>query len=110
MRYRTRYYSRAAKITSTLPFPQHSNCGCSWRIRFIAMPAAAVRISTPSLAYTRSKYFLTMAGLAAGIQEQRNYLPTMEIDAQSDLVRADGQQRICEPASSLPMTQRYFLL
>jgi urease subunit alpha len=38
-----------------------------------------------------------------------NYLPVMEIDAQSYEVRADGQLLTCEPASELPMAQRYFL-
>ena len=38
-----------------------------------------------------------------------NYLPVMEIDAQSYAVRADGQLLTCEPAVSLPMAQRYFL-
>jgi urease subunit alpha len=37
------------------------------------------------------------------------YLPKMEIDAQTYAVRADGQLLTCEPAASLPMTQRYFL-
>ena len=36
-------------------------------------------------------------------------LPKMEIDAQTYAVRADGQLLTCEPAKSLPMTQRYFL-
>jgi urease subunit alpha len=38
-----------------------------------------------------------------------DYLPTMEIDAQTYAVRADGQLLTCEPAVSLPMAQRYFL-
>ena len=38
-----------------------------------------------------------------------SYLPTMEIDAQTYSVRADGQLLTCEPATSLPLTQRYFL-
>jgi len=37
------------------------------------------------------------------------YLPRMEVDPQTYAVRADGQLLTCEPASSLPMTQRYFL-
>ncbi|HET6827815.1 MAG TPA: urease subunit alpha, partial [Ramlibacter sp.] len=37
------------------------------------------------------------------------YTPKMEIDAQTYAVRADGQLLICEPASVLPMAQRYFL-
>jgi urease subunit alpha len=36
-------------------------------------------------------------------------LPVMEIDAQTYAVRADGQLLTCEPASVLPMAQRYFL-
>jgi urease subunit alpha len=38
-----------------------------------------------------------------------SYLPVMEIDAQTYQVRADGQLLTCEPATSLPMGQRYFL-
>jgi urease subunit alpha len=37
------------------------------------------------------------------------YLPTMEIDAQTYAVRADGQLLTCEPATVLPMAQKYFL-
>ena len=37
------------------------------------------------------------------------YLPKMEIDAQTYQVRADGQLLTCEPATELPMAQRYFL-
>ena len=38
-----------------------------------------------------------------------DYAPRMEVDAQTYSVRADGQLLTCEPAVSLPMTQRYFL-
>jgi urease subunit alpha len=38
-----------------------------------------------------------------------DYLPHMEIDAQTYAVRADGKLLTCEPATSLPMAQRYFL-
>ncbi|MBL8362926.1 MAG: urease subunit alpha [Rubrivivax sp.] len=37
------------------------------------------------------------------------YLPKMEINAQTYAVRADGQLLTCEPATVLPMAQRYFL-
>ena len=76
--------------------------------------------------------FVSQAGLAAGIQDtfglaknlsavknirgvrkqhmiHNAYLPTMEIDAQTYAVRADGALLTCEPATSLPMAQRYFL-
>jgi len=76
--------------------------------------------------------FVSQAGLSGGIQERfglakplaainnvrgirkqhmrlNSYLPTMEIDAQTYTVRADGQLLTCEPAVKLPMAQRYFL-
>ncbi|MDR2329205.1 MAG: urease subunit alpha [Comamonas sp.] len=76
--------------------------------------------------------FVSQAGLAAGIgqrfglaktlsavkgirglQKQQmvhnDLAPQMEVDAQTYAVRADGQLLTCEPASSLPMAQRYFL-
>ena len=37
------------------------------------------------------------------------YTPTMAIDAQTYEVRADGELLSCEPATVLPMAQRYFL-
>ncbi|MBD7960972.1 urease subunit alpha [Comamonas avium] len=76
--------------------------------------------------------FVSQAGLAAGIAERFGLLktlsavkgirgvqkqhmihndlaPRMEVDAQTYAVRADGQLLTCEPATSLPMAQRYFL-
>jgi urease subunit alpha len=37
------------------------------------------------------------------------YLPKMEVDPQTYAVRADGQLLTCEPATVLPLAQRYFL-
>ncbi len=55
-------------------------------------------------------------GVAHGIRGVRkqhmvhnDWLPKMEIDAQTYAVRADGQLLVCEPARVLPMAQRYFL-
>jgi urease subunit alpha len=76
--------------------------------------------------------FVSQAGLAAGIGQKyglqktlsavkgirrvgkrhmihNDYTPKMEVDAQTYAVRADGLLLTCEPAGSLPMTQRYFL-
>ncbi|WP_439519961.1 urease subunit alpha [Hydrogenophaga sp.] len=76
--------------------------------------------------------FVSQAGLAAGVGERfglhkplvavqhcrgvtkahmvhNSLLPRMEIDPQTYAVRADGQLLTCEPASVLPMAQRYFL-
>ena len=40
---------------------------------------------------------------------RNDYLPTIEVDAQTYEVRADGELLTCEPADVLPMAQRYFL-
>jgi urease subunit alpha len=76
--------------------------------------------------------FVSTSALAAGVKERyglaktlsaaknirqvrkqhmvhNSYLPAMEIDPQTYLVRADGQLLTCEPARSLPLAQRYFL-
>lgn len=37
------------------------------------------------------------------------YLPKMEVDPQTYAVRADGQLLTCEPATVLPLAQKYFL-
>lgn len=37
------------------------------------------------------------------------YAPKMEVDSQTYEVRADGQLLVCEPATSLPLAQRYTL-
>ena len=38
-----------------------------------------------------------------------SWQPNIEVDAQTYQVRADGELLICEPATELPMAQRYFL-
>jgi urease subunit alpha len=38
-----------------------------------------------------------------------DYQPTIEVDAQTYQVRADGMLLTCEPAKVLPLAQRYFL-
>jgi urease subunit alpha len=38
-----------------------------------------------------------------------NALPRIEVDPETYTVKADGRELRCEPASVLPMAQRYFL-
>jgi urease subunit alpha len=38
-----------------------------------------------------------------------DYQPNIDVDPETYIVRADGELLTCEPAQSLPMTQRYFL-
>ena len=76
--------------------------------------------------------FLSQAGIAAGVPARaglrkpvaavkgtrrvgkrdmihNDWLPKMEIDPHTYEVRADGQLLTCEPATELPLAQRYFL-
>jgi len=76
--------------------------------------------------------FLSQAGVANGVHERlglsrrieavkgcralgkkdmilNDALPKMEVDPETYEVRADGELLVCEPASVLPMAQRYFL-
>jgi urease subunit alpha len=76
--------------------------------------------------------FMSQAGLTAGVADKlglrsmtaavsgtrsigkadmrhNDYLPVMEVDPQTYEVRADGELLTCEPASELPLAQRYFL-
>ena len=39
----------------------------------------------------------------------RQHLPDIDVDPETYEVRADGVLLTCEPASELPMAQRYFL-
>jgi urease subunit alpha len=48
-------------------------------------------------------------GVKKGDMVHNALTPTMEIDAQTYAVRADGELLTCEPATVLPMAQRYFL-
>lgn len=79
-----------------------------------------------------SMIFLSQSGAANGIAEQlqlqsligtvrncrniskndmvhNSYLPNIEVDSQTYEVRADGELLVCEPATELPLAQRYFL-
>jgi urease subunit alpha len=41
--------------------------------------------------------------------ENNDALPRIDVDPETYEVRADGELLTCEPASVLPMAQRYFL-
>ena len=41
--------------------------------------------------------------------KHNDYLPIMEVDPETYVVKADGVHLTCEPADVLPMAQRYFL-
>ena len=51
----------------------------------------------------------TRGGISKRDMVLNSALPKMEVDAETYEVRADGELLICEPATVLPMAQRYFL-
>ncbi len=82
--------------------------------------------------FSISMIFMSQAGFDAGVHQQlglqsligtvkdcrnikksdmllNDYQPDIEVDSQTYEVRADGQLLVCDPASELPLAQRYFL-
>ena len=51
----------------------------------------------------------TRAGIGKAAMIHNNATPVIEVDAETYEVRADGVLLTCEPATVLPMAQRYFL-
>ncbi|MGF1644105.1 MAG: urease subunit alpha [Thiotrichales bacterium] len=48
-------------------------------------------------------------GIGKGDMRLNDYRPLIEVDSQTYEVRADGELLTCEPATELPLAQRYFL-
>ena len=51
----------------------------------------------------------TRGGISKASMIHNSATPNIEVNPETYEVRADGELLVCEPASSLPMTQRYFL-
>ena len=51
----------------------------------------------------------TRGGISKKDMIHNSHLPRIEVNAETYEVRADGELLVCEPASVLPMAQRYFL-
>lgn len=106
-------------INGSIPTPQPVH----YRPMFGAMGAArhATRMTfLPQAAMNRGLHqelgLQSLIGIAHGCRQVRkadmvhNTLqPLIEVDSQTYQVRADGQLLVCEPASELPLAQRYFL-
>jgi urease subunit alpha len=81
----------------------------STSLTFLSQPAMAAGVAER---YGLRKTVATVRGCRTVKKRDMVHngaLPVMEIDAQTYAVRADGQLLTCEPASVLPMAQRYFL-
>ncbi|MEJ5863097.1 urease subunit alpha [Pseudomonas farsensis] len=79
--------------------------------RMTFLPQAALDRGLPAELNLQS-----LIGVAHGCRSVRkadmvhnNLQPVIEVDAQTYQVRADGELLVCEPATELPLAQRYFL-
>ena len=48
-------------------------------------------------------------GLTKRDMELNDYLPVIEVDPETYVVKADGVELHCEPATELPLAQKYYL-
>jgi urease subunit alpha len=51
----------------------------------------------------------TRGGISKASMIHNSATPKIDVNPETYEVRADGELLVCEPATSLPMTQRYFL-
>jgi urease subunit alpha len=66
--------------------------------------ANALRLERPLLAVSN-----TRGGISKASMVLNDRTPAIEVDPETYEVRADGELLICEPATVLPLAQRYFL-
>ena len=63
--------------------------------------------------YNLKKQLLAVQNTRSGISKSsmihNNFQPNIEVDPETYEVKANGEKLICEPDTTLPLTQRYFL-
>ena len=112
-------YSQMGDANASIPTPQpvhlrpmfasYGGAIGATSVTFVSQAAKDVGIAThiglqkPTVAVSGTRQ-LTKAEM-----KLNNALPEMEVDPETYEVRADGELLTCEPATILPMAQRYFL-
>ena len=81
----------------------------STSLAFISRAALEDNVPTRLGLQKRASAVRGCRGLTKAAMIHNAYVPRMEVDAETYEVRADGQLLTCEPATVLPMAQRYFL-
>ena len=76
---------------------------------FVSQAALAQRVPEQLGLQKRVAAVRGCRGLGKAAMVHNAYLPRLEIDPETYVVKADGQVLTCEPASSLSLAQRYFL-
>ncbi len=81
------------------------------RTRVTFLSAAAIEAGVPERLGLKSRVLPVRGCRSADKSSMRlnDYLPEIEVDPQTYEVRADGELLSCEPATELPLAQKYFL-
>ncbi|HJZ33737.1 MAG TPA: urease subunit alpha [Hyphomicrobiaceae bacterium] len=91
-------------------FAAYGRALASSAVTFVSAAAAASDLGRKlGLAKTLVGVKNTRGGISKKSMILNDATPNIEVDAETYEVRADGELLTCAPASSLPMTQRYFL-
>ncbi|MBD2187013.1 urease subunit alpha [Pseudanabaena mucicola] len=112
-------WSQMGDANASIPTPQPvymrpmfgSYGGAIAKTSFTFVSQAAMALGIPNQLGLH-KQVLTVKGtrnISKRDMKLNDALPRMEVDSETYEVRADGELLTCEPASVLPMAQRYFL-
>jgi urease subunit alpha len=91
-------------------FASYGKLRCNSSVTFVSQ--AALDKGLPMRLATRKRMVAvrnTRGPLSKASMIHNSAMPQIEVDPETYEVRADGELLVCEPATSLPMTQRYFL-
>ena len=79
------------------------------RMTFLSQSAAARGVAAELKLASLIGVVRSCRSVRKGDMRHNGHLPHIEVDSQTYQVRADGELLVAEPASVLPMAQRYFL-
>jgi urease subunit alpha len=78
-------------------------------VSFVSQAAAGGDMATQLGLHKRLVAVKNCRGVRKENLIHNSYQPKMDVDPQTYEVRADGELLVCEPATELPLAQRYFL-
>ena len=106
-------------VNASIPTPQPLHFTPMFGGIGLALPRARVTFVSKASADNDIKSKLGLQSIVYPVHGTRglgkkdmvfnDYLPHIEVDPQTYIVKADGVELRCEPAKSLPLTQRYYL-
>ncbi len=112
-------WSQMGDANASIPTPQPIHAqpmfgnfdGARTATALTFLSQAAIDQDLPSQLQLKKRAVATVGNRQLSKQDMKlnDALPQMEVDPETYEVRADGQLLTCEPAVSLPLTQRYFL-